>query len=310
MKFVDYINMESGNAVLHYEFSVADDIVKYQAFYDFKLKAKVIETAQNLAISDGEEVHYRPVITEEVLSYSYEDEQTKARKSPLIDTITPKVFVPVGKYHCFIGKDRDKAMELLVEEKLVAGTSRAFVFSRELLTAMRSNTNGKNNSGYQRHMLLIESLVRYANFELFVINTASSGIISMNMLPLSFKYENGTNGAVGNILIPLEEAVPIPEDAVSMVNQVITNMNVVLSQIVPGLTIRIETLGEMVFANGKKGVKIQLMSFKNKKAIPLKYESEGIKKIILILQLLIVVYNQLSIAVAINELDAGYLNIC
>ena len=304
-KLADYINVESGNAVLHYEFSVAGDTVRYQAFYDFKLKAEVIETAQNLAISEGEEVHYRPVITEEVLSYSYEDEQIKVRKSPLIDTSTPKVFVPVGKYNCLIGKDKDKAMDLLVEKKMAAGTSRSFVFSRELLTAMRSNTDGKNDSDYQRHMLLIESLVRYGNLELFVINTANSGIISMNMLPLSFKYENGTNGAVGNILIPLEEAAPIPEDAVSMVNQVISNMNVVLSQIVPGLTIRIESLGEMVFANGKKGVKIQLMSLKNKKAIPLKYESEGIKKIISILQLLIVVYNHSSITVAIDELDAG-----
>lgn len=154
-------------------------------------------------------------------------------------------------------------------------------------------------------MKLIESLVRYGNYELFVINTANAGIISMNMLPLSFKLEEGETGAVGNILIPLDEAVPIPEEAVTMVEHIIENMNVVLSQIVPGLTIRLENLGEMVSANGKKGVRIQLMSLKNSKAIPLKYESEGIKKIISVLQLLIVVYNRDSITVAIDELDAG-----
>ena len=82
-------------------------------------------------------------------------------------------------------------------------------------------------------------------------------------------------------------------------------MNVVLAQLIPGLTIRIENLGEIVFPNGKRGVKVQLMSLKNKKAIPLKYESEGIKKIISVLQLLIVVYNRPSITVAIDELDAG-----
>ena len=196
-------------------------------------------------------------------------------------------------------------MNLMVDKKVVQGASRSFIFSRELLTTMRNNQVSQNNPEYLRHMLLIESLVRYGNFELFVINTANSGIISMNMLPLSFKYENGVNGAVGNILIPLEEAVPIPEEAVAMVEHVITNMNVVLSQIVPGLTIRVENLGEMVFANGKRGVKIQLMSLKNKKAIPLKYESEGIKKIVSVLQLLIVVYNRSSITVAIDELDAG-----
>lgn len=69
-----------------------------------------------------------------------------------------------------------------------------------------------------------------------------------------------------------------------MVEHVIINMNVVLSQIVPGLTIRIEKLGEMVFVNAKNRVKVQLMSF---------------------MQLLIVIYNRASITVAIDELDEG-----
>lgn len=304
-KFVDYINVEEDFAALHYEFTVSGEDMKYLAFYDFKLRAEKIEASQNTAVNETEETHYKVVIADELLSYSYEDKSGKLRKSPLIDTTSQKVFAPAGKYSCLIGKNKDTAMNLMVEKKVALGASRSFVFSRELLTAMRSNTSGLTNDEYQRHMLLIESLVRYGNFELFVINTANSGIISMNMLPISFKYENGTNGAVGNILIPLEEAVPIPEEAVTMVEHVIINMNVVLSQIVPGLTIRIEKLGEMVFANGKKGVKVQLMSLKNKKAIPLKYESEGIKKIISILQLLIVVYNRASITVAIDELDAG-----
>ena len=304
-KFADYINVEAQNASLHYEFTVASDIGEYQAFYDFELRAERIESPQNMAVSSSEEPHYGAVIAAEVLSYSYEDSQIKVRKSPLIDTASTKVFAPAGKYSCMIGKDKEVAMNLMVDKKVVMGASRSFIFSRELLTAMRNNQAGITNPEYKRHMLLIESLVRYGNFELFVINTANSGIISMNMLPLSFKYEDGTNGAVGNILIPLEDAAPIPEEAVSMVEHVIANMNIVLSQIVPGLTIRIEKLGEMVFANGKKGVKVQLMSLKNKKAIPLKYESEGIKKIISILQLLVVVYNRASITVAIDELDAG-----
>ena len=47
------------------------------------------------------------------------------------------------------------------------------------------------------------------------------------------------------------------------------------------------------------------MSERNGKEIPLKYESEGIKKIVSILQLLIVVYNSDSITLAVDELDAG-----
>jgi AAA15 family ATPase/GTPase len=55
----------------------------------------------------------------------------------------------------------------------------------------------------------------------------------------------------------------------------------------------------------KVGSKIQLISHKNSGEIPFQYESEGIKKIVSILQLLIVVYNKPSITVAIDELDAG-----
>ncbi len=64
-------------------------------------------------------------------------------------------------------------------------------------------------------------------------------------------------------------------------------------------------MGTQVLENGEKGSRIQLMSHKNSREIPLNYESEGIKKIVSILQLLIVVYNQSSITVAIDELDSG-----
>src|SRR5699024_9192787 len=64
-------------------------------------------------------------------------------------------------------------------------------------------------------------------------------------------------------------------------------------------------LGPVVEKDGSLGRMIQLMSLKNNKAIPFQYESEGIKKIVSILQLLIVVYNNPSITVAIDELDSG-----
>lgn len=305
LKFADYVNVESEHASLCYEFSIAGNGEKYQVFYEFKLTAEKIEATQNIDISEGNETHFKPIIEDEVLSYAYDSESLKIRKSALIDTSTQKVFTPVGKYSCLVGKDKAVALNLMVDKKVIKGASRSFIFSRELLSRIRNNQTNKEDAEYQRHIRMIESLVRYGNFELFVINTTNSGIISMNMLPLSFRFEDGITGAAGNILIPLEDATLIPEEAVSMVEHIITNMNIVLSQIVPGLTIRFKNLGKTISANGKECVKIQLMSLKNKKAIPLKYESEGIKKIISILQLLIVVYNRSSITVAIDELDAG-----
>ena len=82
-------------------------------------------------------------------------------------------------------------------------------------------------------------------------------------------------------------------------------MNKVLSQMVPGLTIDVYDFGKQVLQNGSIGHRVQLISKKNKKEIPLRYESEGIKKIISILQLLIFMYNNPSITVVIDELDSG-----
>ena len=86
---------------------------------------------------------------------------------------------------------------------------------------------------------------------------------------------------------------------------IIADMNIVLEKIVPGLTIGQKHLGTQLLKNGATGVRFQLLSNKNGKAISLQYESEGIKKMISIMHLLIAVYNRPSVTVAIDELDSG-----
>ena len=127
----------------------------------------------------------------------------------------------------------------------------------------------------------------------------------MNALPLSFKCTNNNKEAVGNLMLPLNIPAPIPEEAMPLIEKIINNMNIVLQQLVPGLTIGIVDLGPVVSKEGHPGRSIQLVSLKNRKTIPFRYESEGIKKIVSVLQLLIMVYNTPSITVAIDELDSG-----
>ena len=83
-------------------------------------------------------------------------------------------------------------------------------------------------------------------------------------------------------MIPLNEDATIPEEAFSIVDDIIKSMNIVLSQIVPGLTIKVKNMGPQTLQDGTAGCKVQLMSCKNSKEIALQYESEGIKKIITI----------------------------
>ena len=217
----------------------------------------------------------------------------------MINTCGKEVFLPKSKYQELVGKNKELATDLQVAKRLASATSRSFIFSRELLTVIRENCKK------QIYTELLEMLVTYGNFELFVINTQNNGLIAMNALPLAFKYESKDAGAVGNIMLPLDEAETIPREAAELIEKIIPNMNMVLSQIVPGLTISMYNFGPQVLKNGNIGCRVQLMSKKNSKEIPLRYESEGIKKIVSILQLLIVVYNKPSITVAIDEFDAG-----
>lgn len=300
-KLADFINVDADFAKLKFEFKVSNSVTDacYNAVYEFCLRKVSDNSDQNIDDSSAVVEKFKAVVFNEILSYSYECCGTKKKLQPIIDTADGDVFGPKTKYDALVGKSRAIETDLLVAKKLMATTSRTFIFSKELLTVIREKCKD------EIHKFLIESLVHFGNFGLFVINTANSGLISMNALPLAFKYEEKTLSAIGNLMISLEKPTAIPQEAYSIVKKLVADMNVVLCQIVPGLTIDVRDLGVQLMKNGKVAAKIQLVSHKNSKEIPLQYESEGIKKIISILQLLIVAYNKPSITVAIDELDSG-----
>lgn len=297
-KYGDYVHVGESNATLAFQFKLQKGEILYEVWYQFSIKQVIDDTHAN-EDNINDEVKYGAEIYDEVLSFAYTTDKQKLRKCALIDTRTSDVFIPKGKYQEFLGEAANDVTEWLVTKRLAQTQGRAFVFSKEMINAFRQNC--KN----EKYMDIVEGLHRFGNRELFVIDTENAGLISMNALPLSFKYKYGKAEAVGNLMFALDKPCAVPEEATDLVKKIIASMNIVLEQIVPGLTIGFEDLGPTVLKEGKTGRLLQLMSLKNDKAISLQYESEGIKKIVSILQLLIVVYNNPSVTVAIDELDAG-----
>lgn len=301
--FANFINVDSESATIKYALKVQSDKYKsaYDVVYELSLKREIDDSDQNMDNPSTNE-NYKAIILDEILSYSYEPEIGKRERfATIIDTRTEndKPFVPVAKYHVLVGKSKETLTNLMVAKQLARATSRSFIFSKELVNIIRQ----KCQKDYHRY--LIDRMMVFGNYELFVINTSNTGLISMDALPLSFRYSENGKATVGNMLLKLNEPTLIPEQALGIVKKVVANMNIVLQQIVPGLTIGVRELGTQLNSNGSLGCRVQLISKKNSKEIPLKYESEGIKKIVSILQLLIVVYNKASITVAIDELDSG-----
>lgn len=109
----DCINVDAEYAALSYKFDVTISTGRYEAFYEFRIRKEKNITEQNLDMDAVHEHRSKLMIYDEVLSYSFDGNQEKIRKGPFIDTRTEKVFVPVSKYDCLLGKDKDKMMNLL-----------------------------------------------------------------------------------------------------------------------------------------------------------------------------------------------------
>lgn len=298
-KYADYINVNEKCSTLEFQFKMQIEKAVYNSWYQFSIKQVIDEAQIEENGLENAETKNKVQIFDEVLSFSYESEEEKIRKSPLIDTRTPEVFKPMSKYNELLKNNTEDTMELLLTKRLAQEQSRSFIFSREMLKRFRESCSNKI------YLDVIKSLNSFGNKEFFIIDTQNEGLINMDALPLSFKYKDNRSEMIGNLLFPLEIPAPIPNEAVEPVKKIINSMNIVLRQLVPGLTISVVDLGPVVSKEGHIGRLLQLMSLKNGKEIPFRYESGGIKKIVSILQLLIMVYNNPSITVAIDELDSG-----
>ncbi len=299
--FADYVNVDSEYATIKYGFKIQNlkDDGYFSVLYEVSIRRDKEDSGQNTEqFSDS--VVQKVTLFNEVLSCAYKWGKTKSRSSYVIDTRTDNdIFSPKSKYKKLVGNSKETAMDLLVAKQLTRTSSRSFVFSRELLNIIRQNCKE------EQYLFLMESLAFFGNYELFVITTRNTGLISMDALPLAFNYAEEGKISTGSILVNLNGPSLIPEDALPIVRKVVKSMNIVLERIVPNLTIDIKDLGTQLSTNGIVGSSIQLVSNKNDKEIPLQYESDGIKKLISVLQLLIVIYNKSSITVAIDELDSG-----
>lgn len=305
--YANYINVDSNYAHIKTKFRIKEpDSSEINIWYEYSMKAVQDESAQNVDTHDASEIHHKVQIFDEVLSYSYRSETKSERKALLIDTRASDVFGPKSKFRIFFGNDAKIRQELIVAKAMASATSRSFIFSGDLINSLRKQEESrKEDQQFLFQKNILERMIQYGNFELFVMGTSNTGLISLNAQPVSFQYHKGLKSAYGKILLPLQGPVEVDEQTFTVIEGVINNLNVVLTQIIPNLTIKLQDLGSVMLKDGRKGHSIQLMSRKNDRLIPLKYESEGIKKIISVLQLLVVVYNCSSITVAIDEFDSG-----
>ena len=162
-------------------------------------------------------------------------------------------------------------------------------------------------NGFQQFSIIISSLFEFALKDLFVIRNTHSGVISANfVLPMAFRIENDNIGAKGDFAVSLTEPILVDEERKNLLETIVEQINIVLYTIIPGLQVTIKNYGKQSLDNGEEGWKLELMSKREgMKEIPIRMESEGIIKIISILNALIQAFGNPSICLVIDELDSG-----
>lgn len=272
-------------AELTFEFSVEDDREhKFRAVYSAQMGLEYLnESLKASVLQSGEWTRMNPIM-----------------ESRSADTKT--LITPDTKKKELFGKDPQILDELRVTKRLCAKEFRSFLFSNEVFELLREG------SGATLWYNMLAALRHYAEASLFVINNRGTGLSTMGTeLPVIYRMEN----SLGQLKLPLDQPAVIPAIEFSIAREVINTINVVLREVIPGMEIAIAPLGKELIKTGDLGVRVQLVrTISNPETnesiqLPLKYESEGIKKIISILHLFICTYNSPGITLAIDELDSG-----
>lgn len=215
----------------------------------------------------------RSCIYDEILSYAYTDGETRVVKSKLIDTSNSPTFSPVSKYKSLIGPSKENELDVMVIKKMVRKEFRSFIYSSEFLEVVRNRSNECKDKEFMRHMYILESLVDFANYELFVVKSKCC----------------------------IDDSMVLSKSALDVYKKRIESMNRVLPYLMPDLTMGVKVLGKELMRDISVGYRVELVSNK----IPFKYESDGVKRIVSILQPLIEIFNNTSVVVTIDDLDCG-----
>lgn len=155
------------------------------------------------------------------------------------------------------------------------------------------------------YVLCIPEIALYAAFNMNVVTTSSHVGVLVNMLHI--RNSPTFDGSLDRHDYSVDLLKPTTLAKTEMVGfkQTINAINTVLAAFIPGCSLVIHELGIELTDDGSEGIRFEMMSHRGEALIPLRTESEGIKKLVSIANLLAVTYANPSTLLAIDEFDSG-----
>ena len=244
-------------------------------------------------------------ISEEKISYrSVSDGKISPTKLLLHYKADEKSKFLSPKYrYAMMTKNEDDAVELAVAKKIAIRNAASFLFSEDAQPFLLQGLTDSSDDLALKTILL--TFPRYAKQGFFVVDSNHSGMISLGaVMPLALHFD-GDDGTPDQTMLSLTEPSVQALPTYDFIKTSVSAINHVLSVMIPGMKLFIKEYGGQTTEDGKEGMRFEILSVRGETKIPLKCESEGIKKLISVLSILIAMYNHPSVLVAVDEFDAG-----
>lgn len=286
----NFINVSSENAALSFEFYIANNNFESIVNYEFVISKKDENTA---------------FISSESIKFSKFNEEDNINSKVTLIKYTNKdgkfTYSPKYRYEQLSSGTKETDIKIGVAETVAYKENKSFIFCSEIRD-LWTEAKKKDEVWFS----ITNALRNFAIESLFVVANKHSSIISLDFaIPVAFKYVEKNTLTSGDMLVSLSEPSIFEIGHFEMFKNIINEANPVISTLIPGFSIFIKEYGPQATKEGKDGVRFELMSNRKGTLIPLLYESDGIKKILSIINLLICAYNNPSFCVAFDELDAG-----
>lgn len=272
---IDYIDVDEDNAEIIAEFKIFGEKIVFEVGYNLSL----------------EKIDGLISIKREFLNCAINQHGIRSNKNIFVDykksEIEP-IFKPQKRLDELVGKNKEIKTDLIVARKMAEKSNCSYIFGDSSREIFNKGLSGE----FKNYSYVVNSLFNFAFKDLFVIRNTHSEMV--------------TPGVKGDFAIPLMEPVVLDTEKKDIIIKIIKKVNTVLYTIIPGMSIDVKDYGKQTLDSGEEGWKIELMSVREgKKSIPIRMESEGIIKIISILNILIQTFGNPSTCLVIDELDTG-----
>lgn len=289
-----YIRQQSRTATIKVDLLMNFGDRDYNVFYALTIGKRESEKVQILSESidfsakaqDG----FPRINKTRILGIDYPDDS---------NDIDECFYLPESRIVEMASKDKQIRQKLLVLQALANEKATSFIFNDKMMGLLDSSFA---NPIYFK---ILETMLFYGRMNLFVLNKNSESSFNMNLLPLSMRLSSKK-------LIAKSDSLPVglgqnvtDVETFKTIQQIINQIDILLGSIIPGLDVDIVQKATQLNEKAEEQIVFELVSNRDGIITPLRYESEGIKKILCILSSLIAMYNNKSIFVAIDELDSG-----